>query len=403
MLQGKTIILGVSGGIAVYKAVELLRLLTKAGADVHVVMTKNAQEFMTPLTFQTLSGNPVHTELFNLYQEQEIGHITLADRADLFILAPATANLIGKIAHGLADDLLSTSVMATKAPVLVVPAMNSNMYENPVYQRNEKLLVAGGYHVMEPETGELACGWQGKGKLPAPEQIYETALLVLAPKDLLGCHLLVTAGPTREEIDPVRYLSNYSSGKMGYAIAAVASRRGATVTLVSGPTSLTVPSGVRCLPVCSAEEMRAAVLAEFPTAEVVIKAAAVADYRPLQRGDQKVKKQADELTLQLEKNPDILAELGAQKGARVLVGFAAETERLLAHAADKLKRKNLDLIVANDVSKEGAGFHVDTNIVRFLHANGEVEKLDLMTKEQVAVLLLDRVAKLWHAKSLSKN
>ncbi len=397
MLQGTTIILGVSGGIAVYKAVELLRLLTKAGADVHVVMTQNAQEFMTPLTFQALSGNQVHTDLFNLHQEQEIGHISLADRADLFILAPATANLIGKIAHGLADDLLTTSVMATKAPLLVVPAMNSNMYENPLYLRNEKLLVDSGFHVMEPATGELACGWRGKGKLPAPEQIFEAALSVLATKDLLGCQLLVTAGPTREEIDPVRYLSNYSSGKMGFAIAAVASRRGASVTLVSGPTDLTVPSGVKCVPVCSAEEMRAAVLAEFSAAEVVIKSAAVADYRPVKRAEQKMKKQADELTLPLEKNPDILAELGEQKGERVLVGFAAETERLLAHAADKLKRKNLDLIVANDVSKEGAGFNVDTNIVRFLHANGEVEGFDLMTKEQVAEQLLNRVRLLWQA------
>jgi len=398
MLHGKTVILGVSGGIAVYKAVELLRLLTKAGADVHVVMTKNAQEFMTPLTFQTLSGNPVHTELFNLYQEQEIDHIALADRADLFILAPATANLIGKIAHGLADDLLTTSVMATKAPVLVVPAMNSNMYENPIYQRNEKLLIDDGYHVMEPATGALACGWQGKGKLPDPEQILETALVVLAPKDLLGCHLLVTAGPTREEIDPVRYLSNYSSGKMGYAIAAVACRRGASVTLVSGPTALTVPAGVRCVPVCSAEEMRAAVLAEFAVADVVIKSAAVADYRPLQRAEQKVKKQADELTLSLEKNPDILAELGSLKEEQILIGFAAETERLLVHAAEKLRRKNLDMIVANDVSKVGAGFNVDTNIVRFLHANGDVEEFGLMTKVQVAERLLDRVVALWKIK-----
>ncbi len=398
MLQGKTVILGISGGIAVYKAVELLRLLTKAGADVHVVMTKNAQEFMTPLTFQALSGNPVHTELFNLYQEQEIDHISLADRADLFILAPATANLVGKIAQGLADDLLTTSVMATKAPVLVVPAMNSNMYENPIYQRNEKLLVECGYHVMEPATGALACGWQGKGKLPDPEQILETALMVLAPKDLLGCHLLVTAGPTREEIDPVRYLSNYSSGKMGYAVAAVACRRGASVTLVSGPTALTVPAGVRCVPVCSAEEMRVAVLAEFDSADVVIKSAAVADYRPLNRAAQKVKKQMDEMTLPLEKNPDILAELGALKGEQVLVGFAAETERLLVHAAEKLRKKNLDLIVANDVSKAGAGFNVDTNIVRILHANGDIEEFDLMSKEQVAERLLDRVALLWKLK-----
>lgn len=398
MLQGKNIILGVSGGIAVYKAVELLRLLTKAGADVHVIMTKGAQEFMTPLTFQALSGNPVHTELFNLYQEQEIGHISLADRADLFILAPATAHLIGKIAQGLADDLLTTTVMATKAPVLVVPAMNSNMYENPLYQRNEKMLLEAGYKIMEPATGELACGWQGKGKLPAPEQIFETALNLLTVKDMPGCRLLVTAGPTREEIDPVRYLSNYSSGKMGYAIATVASRRGASVTLVSGPTELPIPSEVKYIAVNSAEEMRGAVIAEFSSADVVIKSAAVADYRPVSRAQQKVKKQADELTLQLEKNPDILAELGSIKDQQLLIGFAAETEQLLAHAKEKLQRKNLDMIVANDIGEEGAGFNVDTNIVRFLHANGTVEEFDLMSKEQVAVELLDRVADLWKVK-----
>lgn len=398
MLQGKNIVLGVSGGIAVYKAVELLRLLTKAGAEVHVVMTKNAQEFVTPLTFQTLSGNPVHTDLFNLFQEQEIGHISLADRADLFILAPATANLVGKIAQGLADDLLTTSVMATKAPVLVVPAMNTNMYENPFYQRNERLLIEQGYHLVEPATGELACGWQGKGKLPDPETILALATSIMVPKDLLGCHLLVTAGPTREEVDPVRYLTNYSSGKMGFAVAAVASQRGATVTLISGPSNLTVPVGVKCIPVISAEQMRTAVLDHFDGADVVIKAAAVADYRPAVRAGNKIKKSEDQLTLKLEKNPDILAELGAMKEGRVLIGFAAETERLLVHAAEKLKKKNLDMIVANDVTAEGAGFDVDTNIVRFLFGDGRVKEFDLMSKEQVATQLLNHVQLLWQAK-----
>ncbi|WP_072905623.1 bifunctional phosphopantothenoylcysteine decarboxylase/phosphopantothenate--cysteine ligase CoaBC [Malonomonas rubra] len=398
MLQGKTVILGVSGGIAVYKAVELLRLLTKAGATVHVIMTKNAQQFVTPLTFQTLSGNPVHTDLFNLYQEQEIGHISLADRADLFLLAPATANLIGKIANGLADDLLTTSVMATKAPVLAVPAMNSNMYTNPLYKQNEKRLLDAGYHVMEPACGALACGWEGKGKMPAPEDILSVAASVLLPNDLQGCRILVTAGPTREEVDPVRYITNYSSGKMGYAIAEAAAKRGATVTLVTGPTSLQVPDGVKCVPVSSAEEMRSAVLNNFTATDVVIKAAAVADYRPAERGANKLKKKEDELVLRLEKNPDILAELGAQKGERILIGFAAETERLLAHAAEKLQKKNLDMIVANDVSAEGAGFDVDTNIVRFLFADGRVDELELMKKEQVALRLLDQVEKLWKAK-----
>ena len=398
MLQGKTIVLGVSGGIAVYKAVELLRLLTKAGADVHVIMTRNAQEFVSPLTFQTLSCHPVHTDLFNLSQEQEIDHISLADRADLFILAPATANLIGKIAQGLADDLLTTSVMATKAPVLVAPAMNSNMYDNPIYQRNQKCLADAGYHILEPISGSLACGWEGKGKLPDPETIFSAAESVLAPKDLLGCHVLVTAGPTREEIDPVRYVSNYSSGKMGFAIAAAAQQRGAQVILIAGPTNLTVPVGVRCMPVFSADEMRTAVFTHLDNVDVVIKAAAVADYRPVDRSVQKMKKTADKLTLKLEKNPDILAELGQQKGELVLVGFAAETERLLVHAAEKLQKKNLDLIVANDITRDGAGFDGDTNIVKFLSADGQVEELEQMSKKEVARQLLDRAVPLWKVK-----
>ncbi|NOQ42050.1 MAG: bifunctional phosphopantothenoylcysteine decarboxylase/phosphopantothenate--cysteine ligase CoaBC [Desulfuromusa sp.] len=398
MLQGKNIVLGVSGGIAAYKAVELLRLLTKAGADVHVVMTKSAREFVTPLTFQTLSGHPVHTDLFSLYQEQEIDHISLADRADLFILAPATANLVGKIAQGLADDLLTTSVMATKAPVLIVPAMNSNMYENPIYQRNEKYLADSGYHILEPISGTLACGWEGKGKLPDPTVIFAAAESVLTPKDLLGCSILVTAGPTREEIDPVRYITNYSSGKMGFAVAAVAQQRGAQVILIAGPTNLTVPVGVRCIPVISAEEMHAAVFDHLESSDVVIKAAAVEEYRPINRSVQKIKKSTDESTLKLEKNPDILAELGQQKDGRILVGFAAETERLLAHAAEKLKKKNLDLIVANDITRDGAGFDVDTNIVRLLHADGRVEELELMSKGQVAQHLLDRMMVLWRSR-----
>ncbi len=394
MLKGKHIVLGVSGGIAVYKAVELLRLLTKAGADVQVVMTKNACEFVTPLTFQTLSGNPVHTDLFNLYQEREIGHISLADRADLFVLAPATANLIAKVAQGLADDLLTTSIMATKAPVLVVPAMNTNMYENPFYQKNEQLLKEHGYHVLEPASGMLACGWEGKGKLPDPEVIFNAAQVLLAQKDLLGIRMLVTAGPTREEVDPVRYISNYSSGKMGFAIAQVACQRGAEVTLVSGPVNLPAPYGVTYVAVNSAAQMREQVVSRMADMDVVIKAAAVADYRPADRASQKVKKKEDELVLNLENNPDILAELGQLKTSQILVGFAAETENLLDHANQKLKRKNLDMIVANDVSREGAGFDVDTNIVRFLYADGRVEELDLMAKSAVAEQLLDRVVSL---------
>jgi phosphopantothenoylcysteine decarboxylase / phosphopantothenate---cysteine ligase len=391
MLKDKTIILGVSGGIAVYKAVELLRLLTKAGARVQVVMTRAACEFVTPLTFQTLSGHPVHTELFNLYQEQEIGHISLADRADLFILAPATANLIGKIAQGLADDLLTTTVMATKAPVLVVPAMNTNMYENPLYQRNEQRLRDVGYHLLEPVCGELACGWTGQGKMPDPQDIVGAAMEVLSKKDLSDCRILVSAGPTREEIDPVRYLTNHSSGRMGFAIAAAARRRGARVTLVTGPVQLTPPAGVEVVSVVSAQQMHDAIVARFADADVVIKAAAVADYRPLRRQQQKLKKKTADMSLELEKTPDILAELGRRKDHQMLVGFAAETEKLQEHATQKLVSKNLDMIVANDVSAAGAGFDVDTNIVRFLYRDGRVEHLDLMSKAEVADQLLDRI------------
>ncbi|MBN2643982.1 MAG: bifunctional phosphopantothenoylcysteine decarboxylase/phosphopantothenate--cysteine ligase CoaBC [Desulfuromonadaceae bacterium] len=394
MFSQKRIVLGVSGGIAVYKAVELLRLLTKAGADVQVVMTRSAQEFVTPLTFQTLSGNPVHTELFNLYQEKEIGHISLADGADLFIVAPATANILGKVACGIADDLLSTTLMATKAPVLFAPAMNVNMYENPVVQHNLTQLRELGYHFVGPVTGELACGWQGTGKLSSPEEIFSMAQALFAPKDLAGERLLITAGPTREELDPVRYISNYSSGKMGYALARAAQQRGAEVYLISGPTALPVPPGVRRKSVVSALEMRDAVLAAMDYSSVVIKSAAVADYRPRQMATHKLKKTSDDMRVELEKNPDILAELGQVKQGRILVGFAAETRDLLAHAAEKLARKNLDLIVANDVTQQGAGFNVDTNIVKLLHADGTVETLPQLSKDEVAHQILDRVVRL---------
>lgn len=394
-LQGKTIVLGVSGGIAVYKAVELLRLLTKAGACVHVVMTRSAQEFVTPLTFQTLSGNPVHTSLFNLYQEQEIGHISLADRADCLVIAPATANLIGKLAGGIADDLLTTTVMATKAPVLLAPAMNVNMYENPVYQRNETFLKGLGYRVVEPAAGMLACGWEGKGRLAPPETIFESVCALLRSRqDLAGRTVLVTAGPTREEIDPVRFISNHSSGKMGYAVAQAAQRRGARVLLVSGPVALSCPAGVELIPVESAQQMREAVMTRVAECHTVIKAAAVADYRPVSRHEQKLKKQGERLVLELEKNPDILAELGQLPKRPLLVGFAAETTELETHAAAKLAAKNLDMIVANDVSQEGAGFNVATNIARLLFRDGRVEPLPLMSKEALADIILDRVVAL---------
>jgi len=395
MLHGRNIVLGVTGGIAAYKAVELLRLLTKAGASVHVIMTDAATEFVTPLTFQTLSGNPVHTEIFNLITEHEIGHISLADRADLFIIAPATANFIGKLANGIADDLLATTVMATKAPVLIAPAMNVNMYENPIYRENEEKLRRHGYLFADPVSGYLACGWEGKGKMQEPALIFEEALTALSTKDLAGLKILVTAGPTREEIDPVRYISNHSSGRMGYAIARAARVRGAEVTLVSGPVSLSPPQGITMINVVSAEEMLREVLAIAGKSDVIIKAAAVADYRPATREGQKIKKKSNEESLTLLKNRDILAELGkAKRSVQTLVGFAAETENLHKNASAKLEAKNLDLIVANDVSAEGAGFNVETNIVRFIYRDGRSEELPILPKETVAEELLDRVVAL---------
>jgi phosphopantothenoylcysteine decarboxylase/phosphopantothenate--cysteine ligase len=393
MLTGKQIVVGVTGGIAAYRAAELVRLYVKAGAQVHVVMTAAATRFVTPLTFQTLSGHAVHRELFDLIREEQIGHIALADRADVLVVAPATANLVGKVAAGIADDLLTTTIMATKAPVLLAPAMNCNMWENPVYQRNQARLAELGYHFVDPVSGLLACGWEGRGKMAEPQAVFEETARLLAPQDLAGETLLVTAGPTREELDPVRFLSNYSSGKMGYAIAAAARRRGARVILVSGPVSLAPPSGVECHAVSSAAEMRQAVLDHLPESTVVIKAAAVADYRPAARSGRKMKKGDEErVQLTLVKNPDILAELGRGKGDRLLVGFAAETEDLIEHARRKLEAKNLDLIVANDVTCQGAGFEVDTNVVRLLYRDGRCEEWPLLSKTAVAERLLDRIA-----------
>ncbi len=395
MLRNKKIILGVCGGIAVYKAIELLRLLSKAGADVHVIMTRAAQEFVTPLTFQTLSGNPVHTELFNLIAEREIGHISLADRADLCIIAPATANCIGKIAAGIADDMLTTTVMATKAPVLFAPAMNVNMYTNPIYQENEDKLRRFGCRFVAPVSGSLACGWEGKGKLAPPEAIFEAAVSALSPRDLIGRKIMITAGPTREEIDPVRFISNYSSGKMGYALARAAQLRGAEVLLISGPTALPKPDGVRVVNVTSAVEMQNEVMTRLDGCDVIIKAAAVADYRPKMRSSTKIKKKADSTTIELVKNPDILAELGAIntgiKRRPFLVGFAAETDALVENASKKLKEKNLDMIVANDVSQVDSGFNVDTNRALLFFRDGSSSDCGLMSKDQLAGTILDYI------------
>ena len=385
----KTVVLGVTGGIACYKAVELVRLLVKDSHRVQVIMTRGAMEFVTPLTFQTLTGHPVATEIFSLTQESEIGHINLADSADLLVIAPATANIIGKIANGIADDLLTTVIMATQAPVLIAPAMNIHMFENPIVQENLRKLRRIGYHVLDPAEGFLACGYEGKGRLPDPEKIADEVERLLAKKDLAGERLLITAGPNRESLDPVRYLSNRSSGKMGYALARAAVRRGAEVVLVSGPTAIDCPFGVRMIAVTTAAEMRDAVVKEFATATAVVMAAAVADYRPVVTADRKIKRGKGSIELRLEPNPDIVKELGQNKDGKMLIGFAAETEDLTANAAKKLREKNLDMIVANNVAEAGSGFDGDTNIATIIDRTGAAQSLPLMTKDELADHIFD--------------
>ncbi len=391
-LDGRTVVVGLTGGIACYKACEVVRLLVGAGARVSVIMSAGAQQFVSPLTLQTLSGQPVATDTFSLTQESEIGHIRLADQADAIVIAPATANVLGKLANGIADDLLTTVFLATRAPLVIAPAMNVHMWEHPAVQENLARLVARGARVVGPASGALACGYEGTGRLAEAEDIVEEVFCALTPQDLLGERLLVSAGPTREPIDPVRYLSNHSSGKMGYALARVARRRGAEVTLVAGPTALTPPPGVRILPVGTAREMASAVDEAFADATAVIMTAAVADYRPRVRHARKLKKDVAALALDLERNPDILSGLGARKGQRLLVGFAAETHDVAAEARRKLRAKHLDLIVANDVTAPGAGFGTDTNAVRLLDAGGLDEALPLLDKEEVAGRVLDWVA-----------
>ncbi len=383
--------LGVSGGVAAYKACEIVSRLRKLGANVDVIMTESATKFVAPLTFQSLSLNKVTVDMFDEPKYWEIGHIALAKKADLFLIAPATANVIGKLACGIADDMLTTTAMASKCQIVIAPAMNTNMFENEIVQENIEKLKAKGYHFIEPAEGMLACGDIGRGKLPEPVDIVSFAAHVLMPrKDLDGEHIMVTAGPTREKFDPVRYITNNSSGKMGYAIAAAAVRRGAEVTLISGPVSLKPPMGARLVRVESAIEMRDAVMEHLEGCSCVIKSAAVSDYSPMEVHENKIKKSTELLTLTLKKNPDILAEIGKLKGNRVLIGFAMETEDLMGNAKQKLERKNLDLIVANDLMTEGAGFGVDTNVVTMLHRDGLLESLEKMTKEALADLILDR-------------
>lgn len=390
-MKGKKILVGVTGGIAAYKTAELVRLLIKVDLQVEVAMTESAKWFITPLTFETLSGNKVITRMFGR-DETPMDHIRCGQDADLIIIAPATANIIGKMAHGIGDDFLSTCMLAATAKTLLCPAMNDRMFLNPAVRDNLDLLQKRGFFIMAPGSGELACGSDGPGRLPDPADILEQALVLLSEQDLAGCKILVTAGPTTEYIDPVRYITNRSSGKMGYALARAAVRRGAETVLISGPTNINPPPGITFCSVRTAEDMRQAVFDHRNGCHMIIKAAAVSDYRPKETADQKVKKGADSLSLDMVKNPDILALLGKTKNDHpcVLVGFAAETENLLKNAQKKINAKNLNMIVANDVSRKDAGFQTDSNAVKIIYADGRVEDSPLMGKLDVAHLILDR-------------
>jgi len=396
-LRGKHIVLGVSGGIAAYKAVELLRLFVKAEAQVQVVMTKRATEFVGALTFQALSGRGVFTDMFSLTQESEIGHIQVADTTDLIVIAPATANTIARLSAGFADDPLAAVCLATKAPVLLAPSMNVNMWSNPITQANlRRLIDVAGMAVVGPGTGFLACRWTGPGRLAEPPDIAEAAARILSSDDLSGKRVVISAGPTQEAIDPVRFVSNRSTGKMGYALALAAARRGADVELISGPVSISAPLGIDVTSVRSAEEMHQAVVGAAATADAVVMAAAVGDYRPTQTAAEKLKKSDDEMTLDLERTVDILSTLGVKRSgsAPLLIGFAAETENVMENARAKLTKKGCDMIVANDVSQRDAGFGVDTNRVTIVTANGD-EALDLMSKDEAAHAIWDRVLALF--------
>lgn len=393
MLKDKTVVIGVCGGIAVYKACDLVSKLKKTGVNVHVIMTKSATEFVAPLTFQTLSQNYVVEDMFESPKTWDVEHISLAKKADVFVLAPATANVIGKVANGIADDMLTTTIMATKAKVLIAPAMNTNMYENPVVQRNIQTLKDLNYKFVEPESGRLACGDIGSGKLASVDTIFNSIIELLEiKKDLEGTSMIITAGPTVESIDPVRYITNRSTGKMGYSIAKKAIERGADVTLVSGPTNIVPPQNLKkFIQIESAEDMYNAVLENMDENQVIIKSAAVADYRPKEYSDNKIKKSDDDLSIRLDRTKDIALELGKIKNNKILVGFAAETNDLLENAKNKIQKKNLDFIVANDLTQDGAGFGVDTNIVKIIDREGVVQEHPKMKKEEVADVILDKI------------
>jgi len=394
MLKEKKIIMGITGGIAAYKACEIVRRLKKLGAQVIVVMTENAQKFITPLTLEILSENEVVTETFPEKRMVGVRHVKLAQWADLILIAPATANIIGKIRAGIADDILTTIVISAKSKVLIAPAMNVNMYENPIFQENMGYLRKLGYEFMEPETGALACG-TGKGRLPEPETIVnEVVKLLTGKKDLEGKSVLVTAGRTEEPLDPVRYISNRSSGKMGYAIAEVAQRRGAKVTLISGPSNLTAPVGINFIPVQKAEEMYSAVKSHFGKADVLIMSAAVSDFVPSIISPDKIKRKDQEMVIKLKPSMDILKEMGKRKKEKILVGFSLETENEIKNSKRKLVEKNLDLIVVNNPNVPGAGFEVDTNQVILIDKKGKVERLPLLSKKEAAERVLDKVSHL---------
>ena len=392
MLTGKTIVLGVTGSIAAYKIANLASMLVKLNADVHVIMTQNATRFITPMTFETLTNNKCIVDTFDRNFNFDVKHVSLAKKGDLFMVAPCTANVIGKVASGICDDMLSTTIMATKAPVLFAPAMNTGMWENPILQDNLQKLKHYGYHIIEPVVGRLACGDTGSGKMPSEETLLEHILLHLAKeKDLSGKRILVTAGPTQEAIDPVRYITNHSSGKMGYAIAKMAVLRGAQVTLVSGPVSIQPFAGIQVVPVVSAKDMFEAVTTRSAEHDIIIMCSAVADYTPAHYSDQKVKKQDGDLSIALTRTNDILAWLGEhKKNGQILVGFSMETEHLIENSREKLTKKHADLICANSIATNQTGFAVDTNKVTLITQAGIVE-LPLCSKEETANLILDHI------------
>ena len=395
MLKGKTVLLGVTGGIAAYKAAALASALVKQRADVEVIMTHNATQFVTPLTFEQLTGHRTMVDTFDRNFSHQVEHISLAERTDLVIIAPATANVCAKLAHGLADDMLTTTVLACKCPKLIAPAMNTNMYENPVTQDNLEILRRYGWDVIEPASGRLACGAVGKGKMPEPEDLLQHILRYLAlPHDLAGKKILVTAGPTQEALDPVRYLTNHSTGKMGYAIAKMAMLRGAEVTLISGPTSIVPPPFVNVVKITSAQDMFAAVSSRAEDSDFIFKAAAVADYTPAEDNDNNTKKKDCDLTIPLKRTQDILKYLGEHRvSGQIICGFSMETQNMIENSRIKLEKKNLDMICANNLKQAGAGFGVDTNVITII-TKAEMTELPLLSKEAAANAILDKALSL---------